>query len=89
LHGVRPSVNVMMESVASLYGENSIGVLLTGMGYDGADGMKLIKEKLGKTIAEDESTCVVFGMPKAAIDAGVVDKVVTRSQVVETILEML
>jgi len=89
LHGVRPSVNIMMESVASLYGENSVGVLLTGMGSDGAQGMKLIKEKLGKTIAEDESSCVVFGMPKAAIDAGVVDKVVTRSQVVEAILEML
>jgi len=89
LHGVRPSVNIMMESVASLYGKNSVGVLLTGMGYDGVDGMRLIKEKLGKTIAEDQSTCVVFGMPKAAIDAGVVDKVVTRSQVVEAILEML
>ena len=89
LHGVRPSVNIMMESIASQYGKNSIGVLLTGMGSDGAQGMKLIKEKLGKTIAEDQSSCVVYGMPKAAIDAGVVDKVVTLSQVVEAILEMI
>ncbi len=89
LHGVRPSVNIMMESIASHYGKNSIGVLLTGMGSDGAQGMKHIKEKLGKTIAEDQSSCVVFGMPKAAIDAGVVDKVVALSQVVETILEMI
>ncbi len=73
--GHRPAVDPMMESVASVYGQWTVGVILTGMGHDGAKGIKAIKQHLGYTIAEDQSTAVVFGMPKSAIELGVVDKV--------------
>jgi len=73
VHNVRPAVDPMMFSVAEAYSSKVVGVLLTGMGKDGAKGMKAIKEKGGTTIAQDEKTCVVFGMPKAAIEEGCVD----------------
>lgn len=73
--GHRPSVDPMMESVARIYGPKAIGVILTGMGHDGSLGMKAIKSHQGYTIAEDGSTTVVNGMPKSAIELGVVDKV--------------
>ena len=73
--GHRPAVNPMMESVARVYGQRAVGVILTGMGQDGAKGIQAIKQQLGYTIAEDQSTAVVFGMPKCAIELGVVDKV--------------
>lgn len=65
----------MMESAARSYGSETLGVLLTGMGTDGALGMKSIKQCGGLTIAQDKDSCVIFGMPKAAIDEGCVDKV--------------
>ena len=71
--GHRPAVDPMMESVAQIYGAGTIGVILTGMGRDGAKGMQLIKRHNGATIAEHASTTVVNGMPKSAIDLGVVD----------------
>ncbi len=73
--GHRPAVDPMFESVAKIYGQRIVGVILTGMGHDGAKGIKAIKEQRGYTIAEDQSTAVVFGMPKSAIELGVVDKV--------------
>ncbi len=73
VHNVRPAVDPMMFSVAEAYSSKVVGVLLTGMGKDGAKGMKAIKKKGGATIAQDEETCVVFGMPKAAIEEGCVD----------------
>ncbi len=73
--GHRPAVDPMMESVANLYGNRAVGVILTGMGHDGAKGIQAIKGRNGYTIAEDQSTAVVFGMPKSAIELGVVDKV--------------
>ncbi|WP_378951865.1 chemotaxis response regulator protein-glutamate methylesterase [Pelosinus sp. sgz500959] len=74
--GHRPAVDPMFQSVAKVYGHRIVGVILTGMGHDGAKGIKAIKEQQGYTIAEDQSTAVVFGMPKSAIELGVVDKVV-------------
>ncbi|MCL4428972.1 MAG: chemotaxis-specific protein-glutamate methyltransferase CheB, partial [Deltaproteobacteria bacterium] len=71
----RPSVSVMMESVAKGYPGKALGVILTGMGSDGLMGMKKIKETGGKTIAQDEATCVVYGMPKAVVDAGIADMI--------------
>jgi len=68
-----PSVGVMMESVLQQYGHRTVGVLMTGMGDDGADAMVKIKQAGGITIAESEETAVVFGMPKEAIDRGGVD----------------
>jgi two-component system chemotaxis response regulator CheB len=71
-----PSVDVMMESVAEVYGERAVGVLLTGMGHDGVVGLKAIKGAKGRTLAQDQDTCVVYGMPRAAVEAGHADKVV-------------
>lgn len=88
-HSVMPSIDFAMESAAELYREKTLGVLLTGMGNDGAKGMKAIKEAGGSTIAEDESTCVVFGMPKAAIDMGGVDEVVPLPKIAETIMRRI
>lgn len=65
-----PSVNVAMQSIVEVYGKNTVGVLLTGMGDDGANGMVAIREAGGYTIAEAESTAVVFGMPREAIERG-------------------
>lgn len=70
-----PSINAMMESVAECYQSNTIGVLLTGMGKDGVNGMKAIKAKGGMTIAQDESSSVIYGMPKVAFESGAVDTV--------------
>lgn len=68
-----PSINVMTKSIARAYEAKSVGVLLTGMLHDGAEGMKPIKESGGVTIAQDEASSLVYGMPQAALDAGVVD----------------
>ena len=68
--GHRPSVDVLFQSVAETYGGRAIGVLLTGMGRDGADGMKLLKQGGAMTIAQDAGSCVVFGMPRMAIQEG-------------------
>ncbi|HML87004.1 MAG TPA: chemotaxis response regulator protein-glutamate methylesterase [Methylomusa anaerophila] len=73
--GHRPAVDPMLESVAQVFGNKAIGVILTGMGHDGSKGLRAIKDQHGYTIAEDQSTAVVFGMPKAAIELGVVDKI--------------
>ncbi|MEW6542933.1 MAG: chemotaxis response regulator protein-glutamate methylesterase [Nitrospirota bacterium] len=72
----RPSVDVMFHSVAEYAGANSVGVILTGMGGDGARGLLAMKQAGAYTVAQDESTCVVFGMPKEAIKLGGVDSVV-------------
>ena len=83
----RPSVDIMMESVAKACGKKCLGVLLTGMGSDGAKGMRAIKESGGTTLAESEETCIVYGMPKSAIEDGVVDKVVPIYTMVDEILK--
>jgi len=79
--GFRPSADGVMTAAARLTGERTVGVLLTGMGRDGALGMKAIKERGGHTIAEDESTCVVFGMPRAAIEMGAADRVLPLHEI--------
>ena len=70
IHGVRPAVDITFASLAQIYGAHLLAVLLTGMGKDGARGLKLIHDKGGRTLAEDETTCIVYGMPKAAYDLG-------------------
>lgn len=76
-----PSVDSLMLSVAEVYGKKGIGVLLTGMGKDGALGMKAIKEKGGYTIAQSQKTCVVYGMPRAAVETDAVVKVVNLDEI--------
>jgi two-component system chemotaxis response regulator CheB len=73
--GHKPSVDVLFQSVARSAGKNAVGVLLTGMGDDGAEGLLMMKHAGAATIAQDEASCVVFGMPRAAIDRGAVDEV--------------
>ncbi|MEO5363092.1 MAG: chemotaxis response regulator protein-glutamate methylesterase [Magnetococcus sp. DMHC-8] len=75
VHRVRPSVDVLFHSMAEAVGRQGIGVILTGMGADGAEGLLAMKRAGARTLAQDEASCVVFGMPKMAIKAGGVDHV--------------
>lgn len=85
-----PSVDVTMESVLDTYGgENVIGVLMTGMGDDGADAMVKIRNDGGFTIAEDESTAVVFGMPREAIERGGAEKVLPSYKIADAIIKAI
>lgn len=77
LHGVRPAADYLMKSVAKYAASNSIGVVLTGMGKDGAQGLLAMKQAGAYTIAQDEKSSVVWGMPKEAVDAGAVDRVLS------------
>ncbi|HUD25467.1 MAG TPA: chemotaxis response regulator protein-glutamate methylesterase [Burkholderiaceae bacterium] len=79
----RPSVEVMFKSVATVAGQNALGVMLTGMGRDGADAMLEMKQAGAFNIAQDEASCIVFGMPKEAIAAGGVDEVLPVTQIAE------
>ena len=83
----RPSVDVLFRSAARYAGSNAIAVIMTGMGDDGARGMLEIKEADGFTVAQDESTCVVFGMPKEAIKLGTVHKVASLDSLPAVVLK--
>ena len=80
-----PSVNVLFNSVAQLYGSRAVGVLLTGMGDDGADGMVKIRQGGGHTIAESEETAVIFGMPREAIERGGAEVIAPSSDIANQI----
>jgi two-component system chemotaxis response regulator CheB len=82
----RPSVDVLFRSVAQAAGPNAVGVILTGMGDDGAEGLGEMKRAGAATIAQDEASCIVFGMPKEAIERQVVDEVVSLSMIAGVIL---
>ena len=84
-----PSVDVMMTSVAEFFPRRCLGVILTGMGCDGKEGMGLIKASGGKTIAQDEGSCIVYGMPKAVAEAGLADKVVPLEYMAGEIINMI
>jgi len=88
-HPHSPSVDIMLQSVAALFGERSIGVILTGMGHDGLEGMKAIKAAGGRTVAQDEASSVVYGMPKAVVEAGCAEKVVALPKVIGEIMNMV
>ena len=77
VNGHRPSADVLLHSVAELFGVNAIAVLLTGMGEDGAEGMAEVKAAGGYTLAQNEASCVVYGMPRAAIERGYAARIVT------------
>ncbi len=85
VNGHRPSVDVLFRSVAQEFGNNSLGVLMTGMGEDGAEGMAAIKRAGGMTVAQSEDSCVVFGMPKAAIERGHAIRVVPLDAMANTL----
>ena len=82
----RPSIDVLMSSVARVFGAHALGIVLTGMGSDGVAGLRAIREAGGRTLAESEETSVIYGMPKAAVDAGVVDESVPLGRMADEIL---
>jgi two-component system, chemotaxis family, protein-glutamate methylesterase/glutaminase len=82
----RPSVDVMFRSVAQAAGGNAVGVILTGMGGDGAQGLLEMRQAGARTFAQDEASCVVFGMPKVAIDLGGVDRIAPLDQLAGEVL---
>jgi two-component system chemotaxis response regulator CheB len=85
----RPSVDVLFRSVAEAAGPNAVGALLTGMGSDGASGLSQIRQAGGPTIAQDEESCVVFGMPREAIRMGAAAQVLPLQQVAPAILRLV
>ena len=89
VNGVRPSVDVTMASAARLYGSAVIGVVLTGMGSDGTEGARAIKEQGGQVVVEHESSCTVYGMPKSVADAGYADRVAVLPRIAGAIMEMV
>ncbi len=77
----KPSVDLMMQSIVENFSGSVLGIILTGLGNDGEAGMKEIKNKGGKTIAESEETCIVYGMPRAVVEAGTADKVMPLNEI--------
>ena len=85
----RPSVDVLFHSVARYAGSNSLGVIMTGMGRDGASGLLEMKKAGARTFAQDEASCVVFGMPKEAIRQGAAETVVNLSDIPQALIGAL
>jgi two-component system chemotaxis response regulator CheB len=88
VHSQRPSVDVLFRSVAHSAGKNAIGVIMTGMGVDGAAGLAEMHQAGAHTIAQDEASCVVFGMPKVAIELGAADRVLPLKEIPDAILHI-
>ncbi|HRH41978.1 MAG TPA: chemotaxis response regulator protein-glutamate methylesterase, partial [Pyrinomonadaceae bacterium] len=89
VHYQRPSVDVMFQSVAQNAGKNAVGVILTGMGADGARGLQMMHETGSHTIAQDEASCVVYGMPKEAVKLEAVDEILPLLQIPKAIFSSL
>ena len=89
VEGAKPSINRLFEMVASSYGPMALALLLTGMGNDGVSGLSRVKSMGGRTMAQDESTSVVFGMPQQAIQAGVVDRVLRLDDIPRALVDAL
>lgn len=87
--GASPRIDTTMITASEIYGTESIGVIMTGMGSDGANGMERIKKGKGDTIAQDEESCLVFGMPKVAIERGFVDWVIPLEQIPDKVIRLL
>ena len=88
VNGHRPSVDVLFRSLARAAGAKCVGVILTGMGRDGAAGLKSIREEGGRTLGQDEQSCVVYGMPKAAMDMGAVEHQVSLERMAGAVLDL-
>ena len=81
VHGVKPAADVTLKSAAQAFGARVVGVVLTGMGRDGALGLAAVKAAGGRTIAQDKNSSTVYGMPKAAVEMGVVDEVLALDRI--------
>ena len=89
LHGIRPSADITMNSASRAFNGNIIGIVLSGMGKDGAIGVRNIKHKGGTIIAQNKDTSVVHGMPKAALDTGSVDHVLPYHKITAKLVEIV
>jgi two-component system, chemotaxis family, protein-glutamate methylesterase/glutaminase len=89
VHHCRPSVDILFRSAAEQAGHHAVAALLTGMGVDGAHGLKLLRTAGSRTLAEDEESCVVFGMPQAAINLGAAEQIVPLPRMPQAILNAL
>jgi two-component system chemotaxis response regulator CheB len=83
--GLRPSVNYLFDSMARTCGPRALGILMTGMGDDGADGLKALHDEGGLTIAQDEATCIVYGMPREAVIRGGVSAILSLDEIAHTL----
>ena len=88
VNSCRPAVDVLFKSVAEIYGERVVAVVLTGMGHDGFEGAKLLKQKGARIIAQDRQSSVVWGMPKLVAEAGIADRVIPLGNITPTIMEL-
>jgi two-component system chemotaxis response regulator CheB len=88
INGFRPSGTYLFESIARVFGADALAVILTGMGNDGADGLSALYNAGGKVVAQDEKSSVVFGMPKAAVDAGIAHRVLPLEEIARTIISL-
>ena len=84
-----PSVDVLMESVAKSVGPNALGIVLTGMGQDGANGMFSMRQAGARTIAQNEESCVVFGMPKVAYEKGGAERLIPLDEIAPAVFRLL
>jgi two-component system chemotaxis response regulator CheB len=85
----KPSVDLMMDSAAKVFGDKMIGVIMTGMGKDGLEGLREVKRKGGYIIAQNEETCVVYGMPKAVVDAGLADSILPLEKIGDAVIQLV
>ena len=88
LNGVRPSATRLFDSVATVYGSAAVGVILSGMGEDGVDGLQHLHDAGGHVIAQNEESCIVFGMPKVAIERGFADRVLAPNEIIKALLQL-
>lgn len=83
----KPSVDITMKAASQSFNKGCVGVILTGMGSDGLEGMRAIKDRGGITIAQDEKSCVVYGMPRMIIEAGIADRIVSLDDIADELLK--
>ena len=83
-----PSVDLMMQSAAKIFGSTTVGLIMTGMGQDGLEGVQAIKARGGQVLAQDSASCVVYGMPKAVIEGGRADKVVPLLHMAREVMDL-
>lgn len=86
--GFRPAGSFLFESVARTYGSSALAVIMTGMGSDGVDGLRSVQAAGGQSVAQDESSCVVYGMPREAVRAGVVDAILSPREIIEYLIAL-
>jgi two-component system chemotaxis response regulator CheB len=89
VHGVRPSADVLFSSMAKVYGERVIGIVLTGMGRDGTRGITEIKNNGGTVIVQDPNDAIISGMPQSAINTNMVDHIVPLQQIPDRLFEFI